>query len=145
MELTEIHPGEAAFLRMVEWLHAAGLATSDINEGLPRFVAGASEAVPVAFAGVSGAGPDRLLRSVVVDPAQRGEGIGRAFISVVESFAATTGAERLWLLTDSSPRFFEAVGYARRDRADAPSEVQASGQFTGLCPASAVLMCKPLH
>lgn len=143
--IQQIQPGDPISDRMRLWLADANLAVSDLDEGSPLFVASMDAAGPRAFAGLSGAGPDRLLRSVVTDPARRGTGIGRPFIAAVEAFAALHGVERLWLLTDTAAPFFEAAGYRRADREDAPVGVRTSSQFWGLCPASAVLMCKTLR
>lgn len=143
--LEQIHSGEPAYLRMVSWLSAAGLATADLDEGAPTFLASPDAKGAVAFAGLTGHGPDRLLRSVVVDPAYRGSGVGRPLIAALEAFALDDGVARLWLLTDSASAFFEAVGYRRCDRAEAPEAVSASSQFRGLCSSSAVLMCKTLR
>lgn len=143
--LEEIRPGDPAHDRMVHWLTDARLAVTDLDEGGPVFLVSPSGESPVAFAGLTGDGQDRLLRSVVVDPARRSEGLGRSFLDAVEAFALRSGAERLWLLTDSASPFFRAAGYVERDRADVPALVRASSQFQGLCSSSSVLMCKTLR
>lgn len=143
--LVEIQPGDPAYFQMVAWLSADRLATTDLDEGTPTFLASPDAEDARAFAGLTGSGADRMLRSVVVDQAQRGAGLGRPLIAAVEAFAMGHGAARLWLLTDSASGFFEAVGYERRDRVEAPDVVRASSQFQGLCSSSAVLMCKTLR
>lgn len=143
--LVEIQPGDPAHLRMLAWLVSAKLATTDLDEGPPTFLASPDAEGATAFAGITGSGPDRLLRSVVVDPAHRGSGVGRPLVAAIEAFAVQHGAERLWLLTDSASGFFGSIGYERRDRVDAPEIVRTSSQFKGLCSSSAVLMCKTLR
>jgi amino-acid N-acetyltransferase len=130
---------------MMAWLFGARLATTDLDEGAPMFLASPDAEGATAFAGIAGSGPDRLLRSVVIDPAHRGRGAGRLLIAAIEAFAVHHGAERLWLLTDSASNFFGSIGYERRDRVDAPEVVRTSSQFKGLCSSSAVLMCKTLR
>lgn len=144
--LRPVRVGDAEFGQMRQWLNQAGLALSDLDEPGQRFIMQIDEGGgTLAYAGLAGRRPDSLLRSVVVDPSRRGQGIGLPFLVNVEAYAADQGVERLWLLTDSAAPFFESAGYLRRDRADAPLVVRASSQFSGLCPASAVMMCKTLR
>lgn len=85
-----------------------------------------------------------LLRSVAVRAALRGHGIGANLVAAVEERARSVGIRRLWLLTTTAPDFFRRLGYADTARAIAPAAVQQSGEFKGLCPASAVCLSKRL-
>jgi arsenate reductase (thioredoxin) len=49
------------------------------------------------------------------------------------------------LLTETAEIFFARKGYHTVDRKDAPAEIQASSEFSHLCPSSAVLMKKTLE
>ncbi len=142
--LEEIEAGGAEFARTVQWLTASRLAVSDLGEGSPHFLIARSGDEPVGYAGLTGDGADRLLRSVILDPARRGRGDGAALVAQVETYAREHGTKRLWLLTELAPGFFERVGYLARGRETAPQAIRKSSQFRGLCPASAVLMCKTL-
>lgn len=118
-------------------LAAADLPVEDLDLG-GRYFALEVEGEAVAFGGLEGEGPDQLLRSVVVAPSRRGEGLGAR---MVEALAASAdGAERLWLLTTTAERFFAGLGWQAVDRAEAPPAIAASREFAALCPASAVLM-----
>lgn len=96
------------------------------------------------FGAIEGDGPDRLLRSVVVPQARRGEGIGAALVTALADKARTSGTTRLWLLTTDAAGFFARLGWTAVDRASAPDAIRASDQFTTLCPASATLMMREL-
>ena len=50
----------------------------------------------------------------------------------------------IWLLTIDADGFFESLGYGRRERDEAPEAIVGTAEFADLCPASAVLMSRPL-
>jgi amino-acid N-acetyltransferase len=62
----------------------------------------------------------------------------------VEEFAAASGATEIWLLTIDADVWFGRLGYAVRDRQDAPEAIRGTQEFSGLCPGDAVLMSKSL-
>jgi len=61
-----------------------------------------------------------------------------------EDFARQRGYRAIYLLTTDASEFFAARGYQRVDREQAPASVRATSQFSALCPASSILMFKPL-
>jgi N-acetylglutamate synthase-like GNAT family acetyltransferase len=85
-----------------------------------------------------------LLRSLVVDPAERGTGLGVALVATAESAAHTQGITRIALLTETAREFFQRRGYAVIPREQAPDALKSSAEFRSLCPASAVCMSKSL-
>ena len=89
-------------------------------------------------------GQEGLLRSVAVSPSLRKHGMGTSLVAAVEAMARVLGVKRLWLLTTTAPDFFRRLGYMDTVRASAPAAVQQSGEFTNLCPASAVCLSKRL-
>ncbi|WP_374119872.1 GNAT family N-acetyltransferase [Pseudomonas mosselii] len=93
---------------------------------------------------MEGSGRTRLIRSLVVVPAQRKPGIGTLLLRALEGIAEADGAQSLHLLTTTAPDFFEARGYEHRDRSQAPKAISSSEEFNSLCPTSAVYMVKEL-
>lgn len=89
-------------------------------------------------------GPVALLRSLAVDPAQRRHGLGKTLVDFAEAHAASLGIESLYLLTTTADTFFSRLGYAPASREEAPPSIKATSQFSGLCPASSIFMCKHL-
>jgi len=85
-----------------------------------------------------------LLRSLVVSPLARGEGVGRLLVKALESFARERDVRELWLLTIDADGFFLNLGFNERERVDAPDTVRNSAEFSSLCPDDAVLMSKEL-
>lgn len=96
----------------------------------------------VAVAGLELYPPVGLLRSVAVRSTFRKRGFARELVSFAESWAATHGAETLFLLTTTADPFFLGLGYLPASRDEAPSAIQATSQFSNLCPASSAFLSK---
>jgi N-acetylglutamate synthase-like GNAT family acetyltransferase len=123
---------------------AEGLPSGDLGEPGVRLFVFRDKGEAVAFAGLELHGADALLRSVVVAPALRRAGLGRAVVEATLSEARRLGATRAYLLTTSAKAYFERLGFAAIDRASAPTAILATRQAAGLCPSSAALMVKAL-
>lgn len=116
------------------------LASVDLSD----FLACGPADDPVGLVGLE-IGPDvALLRSLAVDPAYRGTGLGRALVARAESHAADRGARAVYLLTLTAETFFRRQGYRDANREAAPPFIRATPEFAGICPASAVFLCKTL-
>jgi amino-acid N-acetyltransferase len=89
-------------------------------------------------------GKAALLRSLAVDSSRQGQGLGIALLRHAESVAAAKGVQNLYLLTTTAERYFQQRGYGSAGRDTAPSEIQGTRQFAGLCPASSAFMVKRL-
>lgn len=89
-------------------------------------------------------GGDALLRSVVIAPHRRGEGVGADLVGKIGAEAKQSGISRLWLLTETAEPFFARIGFARAVRDGAPSAIRETSEFSTVCPASAVCMSKAL-
>jgi amino-acid N-acetyltransferase len=81
-----------------------------------------------------------LLRSVAVDSAWRGRGIGHQLTRAGLDLARSLGAEVAYLLTTTAGDFFPRFGFAPVERAEVPDDVQQSIEFTSACPSSALVM-----
>jgi len=77
-------------------------------------------------------GYTRCFRSVVVASDAKGAGIGGALTRRVLEEARGRGASTVYLLTTTAIR------------ADVPAALQASKEFHGACPASAIVMRRDL-
>jgi len=127
-----------------EALRNAGLPADDLDAGGVMLYAFEKGGVVVGYGGLEIFGDDALVRSIVVDPAQRRRGIGRQIVEHVLMSAARCGVRRAFLLTTDARTYFEALGFAVIDRKDAPSTVLTTRQATSLCPVSAALMVRVL-
>jgi len=140
----EIRPATTSDISVAEaWLSQAGLPTADLTpEHMRRFLVAAVDAVPVGMVGLETFGSIGLLRSLVVDAAGRGRGVGTQLVTALEQLAAVNGIDELWLLTIDADNYFTALGYERRQRIEAPEPIQGTQEFSVLCPGDAVLMSK---
>ena len=85
-----------------------------------------------------------LLRSVAVDPALQGRGVGVELTSVAIARARELGVRAVYLLTTTAERFFPRFGFSPIARVDVPAGVRDSVEFRSACPASAIVMRKML-
>jgi amino-acid N-acetyltransferase len=141
-----IRPAGAADLVLAtHWLAAEGLPTEDLTAShMDKFIIAVRADRAVGMIGLETFGNLGLLRSLVVDQSSRGDGLGPALVAALERKARATALQELWLLTIGADSFFARVGYARKERADAPAAIQTTPEFASLCPGDAVLMCKRL-
>ncbi len=123
-------------------LSACELPTADIS--LLLFGAYSAGKL-VGVIGLEVYGTDALLRSLAVVPALRRQGLGKAMVTYAETYAASIGVESLYLLTTTADAFLANLGYSPASREDAPQSIQATTQFSGLCPASSAFMIKHLR
>ena len=89
-------------------------------------------------------GYTRCFRSVVVASDAKGAGIGGALTRRVLEEARGRGASTVYLLTTTAETFFPRFGFEVAIRADVPAALQASKEFHGACPASAIVMRRDL-
>ncbi|MGV2068152.1 arsenic resistance N-acetyltransferase ArsN2 [Agrobacterium sp. 22-226-1] len=132
-----LHEVAGSNVRLREALRAADLPTDDIEDGDRAFfeaVAGGDGIV--GYAGLERCSGDYLLRSVVVLPAYRGHGLGRAIVE--ETLQGVRG--NVFLATTSAAPFFSTIGFFEVQRAEVPAAVLATRQLSSLCPSSATIM-----
>ncbi len=99
----------------------------------------------VGVAAVEVYGRTGLLRSVAVDPAARGLGLGAALVHDRLAWSATRGLESLWLLTTTVPDWFTRFGFDRVPRSSAPALLQESPEFATICPGDSVTMTRTIE
>lgn len=81
-----------------------------------------------------------LLRSLAVDAALRGRGMGKTLADAALALASQHGVRDVYLLTETAPNFFRRLGFEDITRAAVPASVQASVEFTSACPQTARAM-----
>lgn len=132
--------GSAPDLR--EALSAEGLPIDDLTEDGRRFFRVVRDGATVGFGGYEPLGESALLRSLVITPAHKGQGLGEAALGLLIEQARQEGARQGYLLTTSAAPFFERLGFRSIDRRSAPPAILDSRQAMSLCPASAVILTK---
>ncbi|MBC7340662.1 MAG: GNAT family N-acetyltransferase [Firmicutes bacterium] len=130
-------------LRLVERiLEAARLPTAGVAEHLSSFLLACTpEGKVVGVAGLERYRSCALLRSLVVLPSWRGQGLGRRLVAA--QIDRLTPATAVFLLTMNAQDYFRALGFRPVPRGEACAELAESPEFRGACPESATLMRLP--
>ena len=85
-----------------------------------------------------------LLRSVAVDEALRGRGLGARLTEAALALARARHLDTVYLLTETAGEFFPRFGFRPISRADVDPAALRSVEFTTVCPASALVMALDL-
>ncbi len=142
----EIRPAQASDLTVaMAWLSGEGLPTDDLTaDHMDAFIVATQAGEPVGMIGYEKFGNVGLLRSLVVDEAGRGAGLGERLVAELELTARNEHIDELWLLTIDADPFFARHGYVVSERDAAPEAIRDTAEFSTLCPGDAVLMHKRL-
>ena len=132
--------------KVLDLLSAAKLHIEDLtDEKMKNFwVARGKDDCIVGVVGVEIYQESGLLRSLAVDPAYRGKGLGSRLTRKIESFARLNGIKTLYLLTLTAADFFSKIGYEVTQRDRVPESIGNTEEFKNLCPVSAVCLFKVL-
>lgn len=122
-------------------LQQHNLPTADMDDDKLLFLLFEGEKA-IGTAGLEILDDCALLRSVSVAKEAQGKGYGSIIIDEMEKYSKGNGIGCMYLLTTTAKDFFEKQGYCVIKRKDAPDAIKQTGEFTSLCPASAVLMKK---
>jgi N-acetylglutamate synthase-like GNAT family acetyltransferase len=142
----EIRPAQASDLTVAtEWLSSEGLPTDDLTaDHMDSFIVATQAGEPVGMIGIERFVEVGLLRSLIVDTACRGAGLGARLVMALELSARNEHIDELWLLTIDANPFFARHGYVVVERDAAPKAIRNTAEFSALCPGDAVLMFKHL-
>ncbi len=142
----EIRPAQASDLTVaMAWLSGEGLPTDDLTaDHMDAFIIATQAGESVGMIGLEKFGNVGLLRSLVVDEAGRGAGLGERLVAELELTARNEHVDELWLLTIDADPFFARHGYIVSERDAAPEAIRDTAEFSTLCPGDAVLMHKRL-
>ena len=114
-------------------LGSAGLPLDGVADAFRSGVVARDGGRIVGCAAVELYGDAALVRSVAVDAARRGQGLGARLIAGVEALARDGGAREAYLLTETAEGWFPRFGYAAISRVDAEPAIGASVEFTSAC------------
>jgi amino-acid N-acetyltransferase len=85
-------------------------------------------------------GKEALLRSLAVIPEYRNKGIASELIQRIVQVAKSVEIDTFHLLTTTAEQYFLRKGFRKDARENAPLPIQATSEFAGLCPSSAIYM-----
>jgi amino-acid N-acetyltransferase len=121
-------------------LENSGLPVDGVLEHLGTAIVARDGARVVGCAAVERYVDGALLRSVAVEAAARGSGVGQHLTREALELAGRLGAPAVYLLTTTAERFFPRFGFVPVARADVPPGVQQSVEFRSACPSTAIAM-----
>ena len=135
---------EADLPAVLRLLETQQLPREGVDDHLETMVIARSAGDVVGAAAVELYADGALLRSVVVNPAYQGQGLGHRLTEAALALAERLGADTVFLLTTTADGFFPRFGFVPIARHEVPASVQASVEFRSACPASATVMRKQL-
>jgi len=135
-------PDETKAIRAL--LNRAELPSEDFGQHLDHFLTAKHNGTLAGAVGLEVYGESGLLRSLVVDAAYRGQGLGIKLCEQIFAYAREKSVKELYLLTTTAADFFPKLGFSVIDRDRVPRAIQATEEFASICPATAVCMIKTL-
>lgn len=86
-----------------------------------------------------------LLRSMATRENCRNKGIAALLIAQLFDYAKENHLKEIYLLTETAEKYFSGKGFLAVTRDAVPEEIRGSGEFSHVCPASAVVMKRPVE
>jgi amino-acid N-acetyltransferase len=123
-----------------ELLEIAKLPTAGVNDYIQDFVLEIENNTLLGCAGLEIYGQAGLLRSVVVNPSERSNGIGSRLVNAILERARAQQLFSIYLLTISAQNYFPRFGFKQITGAEIPESLNASAELRGACPDTAVVM-----
>jgi amino-acid N-acetyltransferase len=138
IDITAIDAAELP--KLVRLLERSRLPTDGIAQHLASTLVARDGRRLVGSAAVESYGRVGLLRSVAVDEALRGLGLGVRLTEAALALARARHLDRVYLLTETAGEFFPRFGFRPISRAEVDPAALQSVEFTTACPTSALVM-----
>jgi amino-acid N-acetyltransferase len=120
------------------------LPSEDVEEHWQNFLVAFNGGQLVGAVGLEFYNTDGFVRSFVVAPSLRNNGLGKRLYDAAVSYARSKSVARLGLLTNTAEKFFAREGFQKIERERMPEFIKQTKEFTTFCPSSAVVMVKNL-
>lgn len=124
----------------LELLRRADLPENGVADQFGNYFVVRDDVRLVGLGGLEVHGSDGLLRSVVVDPQYRGEGVGRRLLEFAVALARKMELAGVYLLTTTAHDYFLERGFADCPRDEAPAGIRDAWEFKTGCPQKAAFM-----
>jgi amino-acid N-acetyltransferase len=140
--LHKIVSNETEFEAFRQAVKAAGLPHQDLNYQNQILISYYQGENLVGTGGLEVVDKFALLRSVSVNPQNRGQNLGKQITADLLKNVEKSNLEAVFLLTETAKDFFEKQGFETVSRDNAPLEIKSTTQFSTMCPVSASFMVK---
>ncbi len=124
----------------LELLRRADLPDEGVVDQFGNYFVVRDDVRLVGLGGLEVHGGDGLLRSLVVDPQYRGEGVGIRLIDFAVALARKMRLAAVYLLTTTAHDYFAKRGFADCPRDQAPAGIRDAWEFKAGCPQQAAFM-----
>jgi amino-acid N-acetyltransferase len=124
----------------LELLQRSDLPDKGVADAFGHYFVVRDDMQIVGLAGLEIHGEDALLRSVVVEPTHRGQGLAGALVDAVADRAKRLQLRALYLLTTTARDYFGRRGFEDCSREEAPPAIRSSWEFSTGCPSSSSFM-----
>jgi amino-acid N-acetyltransferase len=129
---------------IVSLLQTEKLPVEDLPSPLDNFFIAVEDNNVIGVIGLEQYDKCGLLRSMVVNNRYRNKDIASRLVRELEEKAGSLGIESIYLLTETATAYFEKKGYEKISRTEVPKLIQASTEFSSVCPDSAIVMKKAI-
>jgi amino-acid N-acetyltransferase len=137
----KVRPGSSREFGAVKRLLVAnGMPVDGVPDSLQNFLVALDGQKVIGAIGLEIFDDAALLRSAVVDESARGNGLGAQLVEGALAKARVLRVRDVYLLTTRAEKYFPRFGFDIVPRETAPASMMTSAEFSGACPASAVLM-----
>ncbi len=133
---------ETQLAAVIGLLNEAGLPSQDVHEHRQNFLVALNGAELVGAVGLEIYDAGALVRSLVVKPSLRNQGVGKLLYDAAVVFAKKHRVSQLGLLTNTAERFFAREGFVKIEKDQTPEFIKRTKEYTTFCPSSAVVMAK---
>jgi len=124
----------------LDLLREAELPTKGVLEQFGHFFVVRDAGLVVGVCGLEVHGEDGLLRSLVVAPPYRGEGVAALLVAAAVGLAHKMNLRGVYLLTTTARDYFGRLGFTPFPRDDAPAGIREAWEFRSGCPKSSAFM-----
>ena len=138
LEVTLAQPQDLEEIRSL--LQSQQLPIEDIDDHISFLLARNTANRVVGCCGLECYSSVGLLRSLVVDSAFQGKGLGQQLVQQTLEMAKEKELEVVYLLTTTAAEFFEKLGFDQVYRNEVPMAIQQTKEYAQLCPDSAVVL-----
>jgi arsenate reductase (thioredoxin) len=132
------------FDEIIKLLAAEKLPVDDIDDSLKNFFLAVAGNEITGVIALEIYGEYGLLRSMATNAAYRNKGIAARLIEQLFNHAQAKGLKEIYLLTETAEKYFAGKGFAVVKRDDVPESIKKSGEFSHVCPSTAVVMKKEI-
>jgi len=128
----------------LELLSRSDLPEKGVAEAFGHYFVVHDDGQLVGLAGLEIHGEDGLLRSVVVEPGYRGQGLATALVDAAVERARRLELRALYLLTTTARDYFGRRGFVDSPREQAPEGIRDCWEFRSGCPTTSAFMKRVL-